>query len=220
MRENQYMGRCEFYSNLIGLLAITLFVGCGLDASSHNSPTASETAAIPASPQPVPQENAIAADVLPYAQEQSALEQEVFEKVNEERAKVGLKPLAFCKVLADCARAHSNDMHDRGFFAHINPDGWAPSQRAREGRAGSYTFEQIVPDLYYGIAENIAMGCADASQVINLWMNSPSHKANILSTEYTHIGVGVCSSNLPNPDCKSPLHHWTLNFGTQTAGNY
>lgn len=201
------MAKYRLGAEALILLTLILFIGCGNHSSSYNSPATSETSAITASGK-----SAIGQDL-------TVAEQEVFEKVNEERAKVGLKELTFCKGLSDCARAHSNDMHDRGFFSHINPDGWGPTQRGMEGRAGSCTFEPIVPALYYGVAENIAMGCADATDVINLWMNSPGHKANILSSAYTHIGVGVCSNNCPNPDCKPPFHHWTVNFGTRGTDN-
>jgi uncharacterized protein YkwD len=195
------------FSELLALLGLSLFIGCRDYSTSFGSSPSSETSATLADAN-----NANGQDI-------TTTEQELFEKVNEERAKVGLKPLAFSKELADCARAHSNDMHDRGFFSHINPDGWGPTQRGIEGRAGYCVFEQIVPCLYYGVAENIAMGCANATEVINLWMNSPAHKDNILNSAYTHMGVGVCSSNFPNPDCKPPFHHWTLNFGTRGAGN-
>jgi len=201
------MAKYRFGVQALIAFTITLLIGCGDESSSYNSSSPYEAFAAT--------DNGKTANRL----DPTPAEQEVFEKVNEERAKVGLKPLAFCKLLADCARAHSNDMHDRGFFSHINPDGWGPTQRGREGRAGSYTFEPIVPDPYYGVAENIAMGCADATDVINLWMNSPGHKSNILNSAYTHMGVGVCSDNCPNPDCKPPLHHWTLNFGTRASGD-
>jgi uncharacterized protein YkwD len=201
------MAKHRFGAEALIPLALALLIGCGDYSSSYNSLPPSETSAIPTS------------GISANGQDLTAAEQEVFEKVNEERAKVGLKPLAFSKELSDCAKAHSNDMHDRGFFSHINPDGWGPTQRGREGRAGSCTFEQIVPDLCYGVAENIAMGCANATEVMNLWMNSPGHKDNILNSAYTHIGIGVCSNNFPNPDCKPPLYHWTLNFGTRGAGN-
>ncbi len=134
-------------------------------------------------------------------------EQDVFSMVNDERASAGASPLGWDDGLHACAKGHSNDMCDRGFFNHENPDGEDPSDRGRLGHAGSYTFASIVPSPFsWGIAENIAMGQTSPTQVMNGWMNSPGHRANILNSSYTHIGVGLCDN------CK---RHWTQNFGTK-----
>jgi len=134
-------------------------------------------------------------------------EQDVFDMVNDERASAGASALAWCDGLHACAKAHSNDMCDRGFFAHTNPDGEDPSARGRLGHAGTYTFQSIVSSPYsWGIAENIAMGQTSPAQVMTGWMNSPGHRANILNSSYTHIGVGLCDG------CG---RHWTQNFGTR-----
>jgi uncharacterized protein YkwD len=134
-------------------------------------------------------------------------EQDVFSMVNDERATAGASPLSWSDGLYDCAKAHSNDMCDRGFFDHVNPDGEDPSARGELGHAGSYTFASIVPSPFsWGIAENIAMGQTSPTQVMTGWMNSPGHRANILNTSYTHIGIGLCDG------CN---RHWTQNFGTQ-----
>ncbi|TET35420.1 MAG: CAP domain-containing protein [Planctomycetota bacterium] len=134
-------------------------------------------------------------------------EMEVFDMVNTERAKAGVGPLAWCDGLYACAKAHSNDMCERGFFDHTNPEGEGPSERAQYGHAGRFTFAPIVPDPYsWGVAENIAYGYTTPAEVMNGWMNSSGHRANILNGSYTHIGVGQCDG------C---LRHWTQNFGTR-----
>ena len=137
-------------------------------------------------------------------------EQKVFELVNEERAKAGVGALEWCDGLYELANAHSNDMCDRNFFAHINPEGEAPPDRGRLGHAGSYTFTPIVPDPYTRIAENIARGNSTAEQTMEQWMNSPGHRAQILNGANTHIGVGQCEG------CG---RHWTQNFGTRESGS-
>jgi len=137
----------------------------------------------------------------------NADEVEVFDIVNDERQSVGRSALQWCDGLYQCAKAHSNDMCDRGFFSHVNPEGEGPSDRARTGHAGSYTFPSIVPNPYlWGIGENIAWGYRTAEEVMIGWMNSPGHRANILNPDYTHIGVGQCDG------CKT---HWTQTFGTR-----
>jgi len=133
-------------------------------------------------------------------------EQDVFALVNDERAAAGASALAWCDGLHACAKAHSNDMCDRGFFDHTNLDGEGPSDRGRLGHAGSYTFPSIVSNPYGGLGENIAMGQTSPAQVMTGWMNSPGHRANILNTTYSHIGVGLCDG------CGT---HWTQNFGTR-----
>jgi uncharacterized protein YkwD len=105
-------------------------------------------------------------------------EDQVLALVNAERAAAGCAALADDAGLAAVARAHSADMRDRGFFDHTNPDGLSPFDRAE--RAG-----------LSARAENIAYGQQDAAEVMDSWMNSPGHRANILDCSLTRLGVGV-----------------------------
>jgi len=140
-------------------------------------------------------------------------EQEVFDLVNQERQNAGRSPLEWCDGLADLARCHSHDMCDRGFFDHVNPEGEDPTDRGRAGHAGQFTCDPIVPNPYYGIAENIAYGYNSPQSVMQAWMNSRGHRANILNGNYTHIGVGNCGTDLQgHTGCGT---HWTQNFGTR-----
>lgn len=100
------------------------------------------------------------------------------EKINEERVKHNRKPLILDPLLKKVARTHSQDMLQRNFFAHINPDGLTPSDRYRKaGGTGK-------------VAENIARN-EDLQDAHEQLMASPGHRANILSQEFTHFGVGV-----------------------------
>ncbi|MCM1975896.1 MULTISPECIES: CAP domain-containing protein [unclassified Streptomyces] len=125
--------------------------------------------------------------------EEAAAAAEVLQLVNEERAKVGCSPVAANSALSDLASAFSEDMAARGFFDHTNPDGESPWDRAAE--AGITTLG----------GENIARGQADAAAVMEAWMNSPGHKANILNCDFKTLGVGVHMA--PG----GPW--WTQNFG-------
>jgi uncharacterized protein YkwD len=98
--------------------------------------------------------------------------------VNVQRAAAGCGALTADPGLAALARAHSADMRDRHFFDHVNPDGLDPFQRA--AKAG------IVAH-----AENIAYGQPDPAAVMDAWMNSAGHRANILNCDLTRLGVGV-----------------------------
>jgi uncharacterized protein YkwD len=103
----------------------------------------------------------------------------VLKLVNEERAKVGCSALAANSSLTGLAEAFSDDMAARGFFDHTDPDGASPWDRA--AKAG-------ITDLG---GENIARGQATAAAVMEAWMNSPGHRANILNCDFKTLGVGV-----------------------------
>ncbi|MFF4368849.1 CAP domain-containing protein [Streptomyces sp. NPDC001594] len=106
-------------------------------------------------------------------------EAEVLALVNQERAQAGCVPVRANPPLAALAAAFSKDMAVRGFFDHTDPDGNTPWQRAQNagitGMGG----------------ENIARGQGDAKTVMESWMNSPGHRANILNCEFRTLGVGV-----------------------------
>ena len=104
---------------------------------------------------------------------------QVLKLVNEERAKVGCSPVIPNGGLAGLATAFSKDMARRNFFDHTDPDGDTPWDRAKA--AG-------VSDLG---GENIARGQADAEAVMQAWMDSPGHRANILNCDFRTLGVGV-----------------------------
>jgi len=197
------LGKYVACVSIVTALAVALFVGCGVDSGVRDGNTPGYTGG-PGGGLPGGGANP-GGDVGNADQAES----DVFDLVNEERASAGVNPLSWSDALYELAKAHSNDMCDRGFFSHINPEGEDPTGRGRAGHAGSYTFTPIVPDPFFGVGENIAMGQTSASQVMDDWMNSPGHRANILNGSYTHIGVGVCDG------CGT---HWTQCFGTSTAG--
>ena len=106
---------------------------------------------------------------------------EFTELMNAHRATVGCGPLTWHKGTARVAERHSEDMVARAFFAHTNPDGDTPFDRLRDGGVG-----------WVGPAgENIAAGYPDAAAVLQGWLNSPGHRANIENCAYTHHGVGL-----------------------------
>ncbi|MFI9243215.1 CAP domain-containing protein [Streptomyces sp. NPDC053086] len=104
---------------------------------------------------------------------------EVLNLVNDERAKAGCSPLAANSALTGLAETFSDDMAARDFFAHTDPEGRTPWDRA--AKAG-------VTGLG---GENIARGQADAAAVMTVWMNSAGHRANILNCGFKTLGVGV-----------------------------
>ncbi|MER5789353.1 CAP domain-containing protein [Streptomyces sp. NPDC001980] len=160
-------------------------------ASASSSPTPTKTAtekpthtATPSTkPKATPSKTATKAPVKTAApitsSEEAVVEAEVLKLVNEERAKVGCSALSANSSLTKLAEAFSDDMAARDFFDHTDPDGKTPWDRAAAA----------------GIAnlggENIARGQATAQAVMDAWMNSEGHRANILNCDFKTLGVGV-----------------------------
>ena len=109
----------------------------------------------------------------------SSYENEVVRLVNIERGKQGLKPLASDWQLSRVARYKSQDMRDKGYFSHTSPTYGSPFEMMK-----SFGIS------YRTAGENIARGQKTPSEVVNAWMNSSGHRANILNSSFTKIGVG------------------------------
>ncbi|MEV0440571.1 CAP domain-containing protein [Streptomyces spectabilis] len=120
---------------------------------------------------------------------------EVLALTNGHRAAAGLRPLAPDPRLTAAAQAHSADMIARAFYAHTAPDGSEPWHRA--AAAGS---------SHRAVGENIACGQRSPAEVVDGWMNSPGHRANILKPTFTHLGVGFAGGG-------SAGTYWTQLFG-------
>lgn len=116
---------------------------------------------------------------------QSALELDVFSRTNQVRMERGLKPLQWDNMAYKAAAAHAQDMLDRNYFAHQSPEGTDVGYRLRAAGAIEVT-----------VGENLATfeGYKDADipkSVMDGWVNSPGHRANLLFTKFTHLGVAM-----------------------------
>ena len=118
-------------------------------------------------------------------------EQEVIRLVNEIRKENGLKALTYDWELGRVARYKSQDMKDNRYFAHNSPVYGTPFQMIRNFGIS-----------FRSAGENIAKGYKTPKAVVDGWMNSSGHRANILNTSYTHIGVGFVSGG----------NYWTQMF--------
>lgn len=101
----------------------------------------------------------------------------VVELVNEERAKVGLKPLTIKENVTEAAQIRAVECTT--MFSHTRPNGTSFVTALKEAGVS-----------YRGAGENIAWGQKTPEAVMEAWMNSPGHRANILNEKYTTIGVG------------------------------
>jgi uncharacterized protein YkwD len=110
---------------------------------------------------------------------QPALEQQMLELVNQERAREGLAPLRADPELTEVARAHSRDMLARGYFSHGSPEGKDAFGRMRDAGVA-----------YLAAGENLAHAptLAQAHQGL---MKSPGHRANILRPAFGRVGIGI-----------------------------
>ena len=109
----------------------------------------------------------------------TAYEREVIALVNEHRRSNGLSELSYDWELSRVARIKSQDMKDSGYFAHNSPTYGSP-----------FSMMKNFGIKYRSAAENIARGYATPKAVVDGWMNSSGHRANILNPSFTHIGVG------------------------------
>lgn len=121
----------------------------------------------------------------------NAFEQEVVKLTNAERTKAGLKALQTDDKLMAAAREKSQDMQSKKYFSHTSPTFGSPFDRMK-----------ALGITYKSAGENIAQGQRSPQEVVQAWMDSPGHRANILNANYTHIGVGYVKSG----------NYWTQQF--------
>lgn len=120
---------------------------------------------------------------IPAATSISAEEQNMIDQINQERANAGLAPLKVDLRLVGVAQTKANDMKTNGYFSHTSPTYGSP-----------YDMMKMAGVQYYSAGENIARNISvDAAMAA--FMSSSGHKANILNSGYTHVGVGIVYSS-------------------------
>ncbi|WP_142415693.1 CAP domain-containing protein [Hathewaya massiliensis] len=151
----------------------------------------------PTTPAPKPATSAVKPVANPTTQTSSNFsqyQQEVLNLVNAERAKAGLKPLKLNAELNKVATLKSQDMATKNYFSHTSPTYGSP-----------FDMMSKFGISYRTAGENIAMGQRTPSEVMNGWMNSAGHRANILNGSFTDLGVGIAK------DSNGRLY-WTQSF--------
>jgi uncharacterized protein YkwD len=167
---------------------------------------------IKTTPEPVVEEPVVEEPVVeepvveePVVYKNAQIEQYIFEYTNMERSSYGLEALVLDSALSQISQDHSDDMAENDYFSHINLDGETPTDRAI---AADYNVVKYLGDGYYstGIGENIAkmptgnvigIGYVSddaesiAKAIVDAWMDSDGHRANILNSQYTNMGIGV-----------------------------
>ena len=114
---------------------------------------------------------------------------EVVSLTNQKRVASGLLPLSENSTLSQAAIAKGNDMFAKGYWAHFAPDGTSP-----------WSFFLSFGYKYRYAGENLARDFSDSTSAVTAWMNSPTHRENILNPNYKEIGIGVVNGNLAGAD--------------------
>ncbi|PEN05447.1 hypothetical protein CRI93_13110 [Longimonas halophila] len=147
----------------------------------------------------------------------NTMAQSIHERVNSEREAAGLSSLAWSEELAALSRAHSQDMVQRDFFDHVNPDGQSPTERGQamdvscttivEGRRAGGIAENIYDASAYHTRRTTTQGDETSvtydwktanglsETVVQGWMGSSGHRRNILNDTYEAQGLGVAVSD-------------------------
>ena len=123
--------------------------------------------------------------------------QRVVERLNAVRGDHGLGPLRVDLRLVAAAGRHTTDMVTHDFMAHEGSDGSDTGDRVQDA---GYDWRYF--------SENVAAGQMSAEWVVDSWMESPGHRANILSERASHVGVGYAHRSSTRYG-----HYWTANFG-------
>lgn len=124
------------------------------------------------------------------------------DETNQNRVANNLPDLQVSPLLQAAAQEKANDMVTKGYFAHTSPQGLTPW----------YWFENVGYSFSYA-GENLAVNFSDSQDVTNAWMNSPEHRANILSGNFTQIGIAVAQGIFNG----QPATYVVEDFGTPAS---
>lgn len=130
----------------------------------------------------------------------------ILQLTNEERVEEGLSPLKTNSKLMQAATLKGQDMLEHDYFAHISPTGVTP------------WFWMAKTGYGYKVAgENLAIDFIEAEDVVAAWMASPSHRENMLRSDYTETGVAVVTGEFDGGQSTIVVHMFGLPAGSQVA---
>ena len=147
------------------------------------------------------------ADAVPSSVSAGTLANAAVCLVNQERTQRGLKPLRVNKRLSKAAAKHARDMASRGYFSHDTEGGGDFVSRIKSaGYISRASFPSLGEDLAYGSG---SLGSARA--IVQSWMESPGHRANILCRKFRELGIGVAFGD---PGAGQPGAIYAIDFGS------
>lgn len=183
----QRLATYAFFVLTLGSLAL----GCGGESPSADTNTGGEDAPLGS---PFWYEgDTFGSPLKTHTANEANLAGQLLQLVNRDRQLAGGTPLLLDVEAEAAALAHSHDMLARGYFGHVTPEGWTPNDRLYLLGASGYST----------VAENIAQGQTDAATALEEWSRRPGDLGNILTSSFTHIGIGVA---------EGPVIHWTVVF--------
>lgn len=141
-------------------------------------------------------------DVLGYATSVSPAS--LLAETNQQRAASGEASLTINSELAAAAQAKANDMVQKNYWSHVTPSGEQPWQ-----------FDTNAGYQYQSAGENLAYGFASSAEIMNAWMHSSEHRANILDGKYQNVGFGIANS--PNYQGNGPETIVVAEYGQPLA---
>ena len=156
-----------------------------------------------------------AADATPASVERmQALDGAILTELNATRAAHGLRPLTVSPQLEEAAVAHSREMLDGGFFAHDSPGGASFVQRLKRFYTPSgYSSWSAGENLIYNSA------AMDANEAIQVWLDSPPHRQNMLDPTWREVGIGsLHAASAGGAFGGDPTWVITMDFGTRSGG--
>src|SRR3989344_2209100 len=116
----------------------------------------------------------------------SISETELLALINNMRQENGLAPLVLNDKLSDAARRKAADMFQKNYWSHFSPD----------GATSPWGFIRAAGYNYMYAGENLAKGFTDAGSIVNAWMNSSTHRENILSSRFKEVGFAISPGSL------------------------
>lgn len=142
--------------------------------------------------------------ILGYSSEITA--DKVISETNNERQKLGLAPLKYNATLSQSAAAKAQDMFTNNYWAHNSPQGKTP-----------WDFFKSAGYQYSVAGENLAKDFYDTEGLIKAWMNSPTHRDNIVNPKYQEIGIGVVNGILNGVKTTLVVQHFALPLNAPVA---
>lgn len=126
----------------------------------------------------------------------------IIQLTNAERAKLGVSALKENKLLSEAARQKAADMFAFNYWAHVSPSGRTP-----------WAFFTDVGYKYQYAGENLARDFRDPGSVVQAWMNSPTHRENMVNAKYREIGVAVVTGTLQGVETALVVQHFGTPYG-------
>ncbi len=187
-------GSCSSYNDYVNALLKSMTNGSCSQPTLSSSKAPSTSSKAPSSSSSNSGTTSSKAPSASSGSSYSSFQNQVLALVNQQRAANGLKALSMDSALTKTATLKSQDMAKLGYFDHTSPTYGSPFDMMKQFGI-----------TYRAAGENIAMGQTSPQQVMQDWMNSPGHRANILNSSFTKLGVGIAQNS-------SGQYYWTQQF--------